>query len=1117
MEKMHLNHSIKLSDKNFVVLCKLECGKSLGAHYHCPLCDYNCKNMQRLPGHFENHRPISSVSKSIMCSESISVSRESCVLVDNSKGIYMVSKNTTGVNVPIHVVKDASSVQLKSSCSEEVCVSSMTAAVTHGTNNFVCKHLEMVRAVSYEADLWHHQDICLSVLTPKEIKLLGSKLENIKKLQTSPVVYWKANDSVSYFSVFTINDESWTSQFGRTLVSFNYRNNKYICACRHSSKTSNCIHIVMTKLYQSVKTPEVLKLQSLEQLEEFEDPDMDTLQPQLQVGLTEFELKYQMENKLHPVIFPSNVAGKKHNELLEIKELVPPETHCHTCSSMLTKKICLTKIGRIVDMKFIYNNVHIFYKRCVECSINYYYKEWNEGVHVGTNRVVLTFDLCLHIRESLRQSTAVGRSAATILNNLEAQYGHVPISVAEIRATYTDFEVHSAHPYEFHCNVCGVYPVVLMTDTCRKGFFNLPVNIFSQFDDSPKIMKNFWDEVSKCIILKNNPTELVKMWAPWITPQNVKEHTESSETTRGIATKISFDDAVMYTEEEIIDAFKGKDKVSLVAYLKEEFNITAHPSESKASIINKIIGHIFTTEAMQKKLTSIFGGSGGWLAMTCTHGVVYALKILIKHESPNDYVDILLSMKHPPPILICDMPDKVSKALAKRNSNMLQPYLGMLAAPTPTNLERAEKGTLKINLPFLDTKIPTASSVNEHSNRHPITGTSKVFIVYDEFHKANSKKKSETMRHIGLLTNLKQINTQVSEQLNRRIGRDHYFLDRMSVCNHLFYMRLVIDLQNKSRNLYNVKQRHLNFKGEAKLQTDKFGRLFHVVPNKIISARQSKTSQKTMITENEANCSITLPPSTTTLLSSTTTLPPSTTTLPPSTTTLPPSPTTLPPSKRTAPITNWPICFNLSLDNALDDIFDCPNISSTKSNSKLNLSESNAGLFQLFGTPSEKNSVSTNSSNMNSLSSPKFSFKRIDAKSNIVSSTPINCNTSTSNVTRQNFRQDQYLVQAIEQCLVKQNFLLYEINEIKITVNDMTTSIPPKYLNDKFIDVSLALLTNNYANSQHINACVFMYFMDTYNADISSDVKFDLNKELIFIPWCSNQHWRLITVFPQKT
>lgn len=101
-----------------------------------------------------------------------------------------------------------------------------------------------------------------------------------------------------------------------------------------------------------------------------------------------------------------------------------------------------------------------------------------------------------------------------------------------------------------------------------------------------------------------------------------------------------------------------------------------------------------------------------------------------------------------------------------------------------------------------------------------------MYILYDEFHKVNSKRESEVLRHTSLVENLQRLNTQSCEQLNCSIGRKNYFLDRMSPLHHLFYLRLIIELSNKSKNFEMTMMKQRRFEGVC-LKEDSFGRLFH--------------------------------------------------------------------------------------------------------------------------------------------------------------------------------------------------------------------------------------------------------------------------------------------------
>ena len=106
----------------------------------------------------------------------------------------------------------------------------------------------------------------------------------------------------------------------------------------------------------------------------------------------------------------------------------------------------------------------------------------------------------------------------------------------------------------------------------------------------------------------------------------------------------------------------------------------------------------------------------------CTHGIVYGLKFVLRAESPRDYIDILLSMKHQPTICIIDMAHMVVAHGNKRKQNMLHPHDGRVAEATEENMNKAVAGTLSLSFPFLvEQKSKPTQSVEE--DVHPVTGS----------------------------------------------------------------------------------------------------------------------------------------------------------------------------------------------------------------------------------------------------------------------------------------------------------------------------------------------------------------------------------------------------------
>ncbi|CAG2238754.1 unnamed protein product [Mytilus edulis] len=95
-----------------------------------------------------------------------------------------------------------------------------------------------------------------------------------------------------------------------------------------------------------------------------------------------------------------------------------------------------------------------------------------------------------------------------------------------------------------------------------------------------------------------------------------------------------------------------------------------------------------------------FRYAGGWAVGCCGHGVVYAIKCLLRSESPRDYVDLEQSLKHIPNITICDIAHLVAKHGNKRFKDMFTPNEGRLAPATEEIITLAESGRLRLRLLF---------------------------------------------------------------------------------------------------------------------------------------------------------------------------------------------------------------------------------------------------------------------------------------------------------------------------------------------------------------------------------------------------------------------------------
>jgi hypothetical protein len=194
-----------------------------------------------------------------------------------------------------------------------------------------------------------------------------------------------------------------------------------------------------------------------------------------------------------------------------------------------------------------------------------------------------------------------------------------------------------------------------------------------------------------------------------------------------------------------------------------------------------------------------------------------------------------MSMKIPPNVVINDISGMTAAHMQKRSPGFFNPNNGRVATPSEENISAAEKGQLKVSLPFLKYGAKTASVQQEtdhkycSTNVHPLTGSSERYCLTDEFHKKNVKTRKDKLRESNLVVEIAgSINTQVQEQLFRGTKRDLYFLNMMKPLNYLFTLRLLLHLQNDKKNLCMKSKLMDHFKalfGHIEVTFDEFGRL----------------------------------------------------------------------------------------------------------------------------------------------------------------------------------------------------------------------------------------------------------------------------------------------------
>ncbi|XP_071950565.1 uncharacterized protein [Antedon mediterranea] len=249
---------------------------------------------------------------------------------------------------------------------------------------------------------------------------------------------------------------------------------------------------------------------------------------------------------------------------------------------------------------------------------------------------------------------------------------------------------------------------------------------------------------------------------------------------------------------------------------------------------------------LQIQGSSVWGTSGGWLSASCPHQIVYGVKFLLLAESPRDYVDLIMSLAKQPPIIVCDIPQMVSRHGNRRTDGvMFQPNEGRFVEPTEENIKAAKEGTLQVHLKTLDDVYPNMNPTSV------TVDTKATLCLFNTFHQFDTKMEREVLRKVCLCPQLKgMLNSQVAEQLHR--SRD--FLNSMNPSSHIFSVLNILDSNNTSLNQIYVSNMKKVFKKEiiiddcskAVIDTQS-----HVIPMPSNIKTEKATEQNDDVTHSE--------------------------------------------------------------------------------------------------------------------------------------------------------------------------------------------------------------------------------------------------------------------------
>lgn len=155
--------------------------------------------------------------------------------------------------------------------------------------------------------------------------------------------------------------------------------------------------------------------------------------------------------------------------------------------------------------------------------------------------------------------------------------------------------------------------------------------------------------------------------------------------------------------------------------------------------------------------------TGGWLGAACQHGVCYGLKWLLRQEGARDHVDLIMSMKHQPNIIIVDFANTVAAHGQNRKPGLFSPFDGRVLPNTAENIALAREDDISLDMPWISApsrsrpgdmpQIQVAAEIGVREP-HPVTGSTSYFSLFDTFHEENSCNDDDLLRRTRCIKQL---------------------------------------------------------------------------------------------------------------------------------------------------------------------------------------------------------------------------------------------------------------------------------------------------------------------------------------------------------------------------
>ncbi|XP_024139169.1 HMG domain-containing protein 3 isoform X2 [Oryzias melastigma] len=430
-------------------------------------------------------------------------------------------------------------------------------------------------------------------------------------------------------------------------------------------------------------------------------------------------------------------------------------THCGLCSYPLFKggkgTIAESEDCWLLTDKLLQaSTVHV--KVCLnpQCLALHSFTDLHPGLFNVGNRLLVSINLFLKIRNSLKQGQSPSQAAATAFDHNPNHPIHRlcledSSQIQDLLLNgYWAFESLTIRDYnDMICGVCGVAPKIEIAQRDTNNVLELKSVEFTW----PKVLApdevlvdDFWltmesEAIEQAAFPADIPITRVdaSIIAPFIPPlmRNATVINTEKDKLLSQTQQPSGDPSVLV--RLIHDGLLRLDKVEdhnedeLKAILERcgiKVSAGCTKKEQLAALID-FYTHVYCGVPTAPQPSSHF--TAGRLSKVCPHKVVSSSKYLVRGETARDHIDLLLSSRFWPPVYVCDCAHEVALCTDLQYPNIATQMWGRNQGGFSDPLEKPEVVSC---VELQDQTYHTNLSVGlESQQTHPITKSSSCWLV----------------------------------------------------------------------------------------------------------------------------------------------------------------------------------------------------------------------------------------------------------------------------------------------------------------------------------------------------------------------------------------------------